>query len=317
MFSRILLASDGSPTSRAVSPYVSWLARSVGAGVIVIRATPDRGAILRAVALDLDADDLGGSSFRYPDASRLDEVGAWLRSRAEQAVEREAVALRQQGVAVSVRVVEGDPAEVIAGQDDQAEDTLIAMATHGRSGVERWFVGGVTAKVVRESRTPVLALRPHEGTDPPAESDGIVVPLDGSQRAEAALPLAEELAVKLGLPLTLVRSVSLSGLGYGFVEDGPTQYADLAGSAERIATDYLALIAEGVRAQGVREVVELVADRSPDDAIMDVAGGDGMKLVVMTTHGRTGLNRMVLGSVTDRVLRRGSGPVLIVPSLNP
>lgn len=316
MYDRILMPIDGSPTAGAVAPYASWLALQLGTPVEVVTVVPSLSRILRELALDLDADDIGGTSDAYPNAARLEEVRADLRARAATVAEEQAQSLREKRVSATVRVAEGEPGEAILAASRDTPNSLITMSTNGRSGIQRWFVGSVTTKVIREAECPVLVIRPNEETTGSASSDGIVVPLDGSNRAEKALAPAQELASRLGLPVHLVRSVSLSGLGYGFVEDGPTLYADLAGSVDLTSRDYISSVANELWKQGLPDVSSAVADKSPDEAIIDAVGTEGNKLVIMTSHGRTGLNRALLGSVTDRVIRNNTGPVLVIPSFD-
>jgi len=147
----------------------------------------------------------------------------------------------------------------------------------------------------------------------------ILVPLDGSQVGEAALPFLEELLSKMSpevdREVTLFQAVS--PVVYPIVGEG--EYVDVAYTEKEIAqlkkqaANYLERTGEGLRSQGV--VVETrVGVGSAADEIIRAAKEIGADLIAMSTHGRSGLSRWAFGSVTDRVLRSGSAPILVVKS---
>lgn len=177
------------------------------------------------------------------------------------------------------------------------------------------MLGSVTDKVVHQSSHPVLVVRGSDaGEGHPSGIEAIVAPLDGSELAESSLPLAVVLANALGLPIHLVQAMSLANLGFGLVADGPVDYADLFDSIEGGAREYLAAMTKRLTDEGVASVEPHVIEESPADAIIDHVGEAGSKLVVMASHSRSGFNRWILGSVTDRVVRHSAGPVLVIPS---
>jgi nucleotide-binding universal stress UspA family protein len=120
------------------------------------------------------------------------------------------------------------------------------------------------------------------------------------------------MAKALGVGITLLRSISPMAYGDTFADYVPTMYEDLAGEIETDVRQYLSHEAKQIRAAGVMDVVEKAVDGYPATAILDEVGETGDSLVVMATHARGGLGRVVLGSVTDRVVRNSHGPVLIV-----
>src|SRR5918912_701310 len=159
--------------------------------------------------------------------------------------------------------------------------------SHGRSGLARFALGSVAERLVRHGTAPVLLVH---AFGPPITLQHAVVPLDGSAPAEAALRVVKGLAPDVVREVTLVRVI-----------EGPEQRAEaeryLAEAAQQLQVDHLAC-----RQQVERGNVAQV--------ILDVAGPD--KLVVMATHGRSGLTRWALGSVADRVAHGGVGAVLLV-----
>jgi nucleotide-binding universal stress UspA family protein len=148
----------------------------------------------------------------------------------------------------------------------------------------------------------------------------LVVPLDGSELAEGALPLAVALARQQEIAISLVRAVdhasllaSLSdGTGLAFVPPGEV-YQEMIESINSAARDYLASVAARVEKEGVK-VTWAVWEGSPYVAITDATQrGD---LIVLTSHGRGGALRWLMGSVAEKLVREASVPVLLVPSIN-
>jgi nucleotide-binding universal stress UspA family protein len=146
----------------------------------------------------------------------------------------------------------------------------------------------------------------------------IVVPLDGSQRAEEAIAHAESLARATGAPLHLVRVVDTPPLTkVDLVELGVEHAARLAAlkqieGEEATATEYLATIQKRLAARGLATTVAVITGQAVSELLGTVQPGD---LLVMTTHGRTGLARWFFGSVAEAVIRRSPVPVLVVRSV--
>jgi nucleotide-binding universal stress UspA family protein len=143
----------------------------------------------------------------------------------------------------------------------------------------------------------------------------ILVPLDGSERAAGALPFAEDLCRRLGSEIALLRVPLATGLPYapapGYI---PAEvYQQMIDDQERLAQEYLERVAAEMRRRGLGAQVHL-SHGDPAMAIIDAFPALRVSMVVMTTHGRTGLARLALGSVADRVVRKGGVPVLLVRS---
>jgi nucleotide-binding universal stress UspA family protein len=209
-------------------------------------------------------------------------------------------ALRSKGVQASVSLREGKPAEqILAFAKEQAVD-LIAMSTHGRGGLKRVFLGSVTEEVLRHAEMPLLVCR--SGATG-GDWTRIVVALDGSETAEGILADAARIARAWKGTLDLVRVaipvVAASGVGefpLVFPSEDPTPY--LKGVSGR-------LMAEGVEARPV--ALEGRAAVSLLDHAKEAKAG----LICMTTHGRSGVARVLLGSIAEEVLRHAPCPVLL------
>jgi nucleotide-binding universal stress UspA family protein len=184
------------------------------------------------------------------------------------------------------------------------------MATHGRSGLSRWWYGSVASKLVRQAPVPTLIVgpKPLEGGVPTAAIRRILVPLDSSALAETALQPARELAEVLGADLMLAQVVRWTAQAFTF---GPAD-VDVA-QIDRDLTDaaqqYLAQAREGLRTQ--RSVETRLLHGLPADALIDLTAAEKIDLVVMASHTRSGLARAALGSVADRMLQ-GKAPVLLI-----
>jgi nucleotide-binding universal stress UspA family protein len=143
----------------------------------------------------------------------------------------------------------------------------------------------------------------------------ILVPLDGSERAERALPLAERIARQTDSTIVLLHVIRPLTWEYP-LSGGMVTSQGLLDEEERAARRYVDQVATGVRTRGT-EVETIVEHGDPASAILDAQPGRHVGLVVMASHGRTGLTRFALGSVTDRVLRgraaeTGRGAILVV-----
>jgi nucleotide-binding universal stress UspA family protein len=185
------------------------------------------------------------------------------------------------------------------------------MSTHGRSGIGRWTVGSVADKVVRTGDTPILLVRSQRKA-PSAEVRGIVLPLDGSELSAGAIPHAVAMAKALGIGIHVVHARSPLSTYYQASRYTPDVLLDQLEKAEETAAGYVQQVVQRLAAEGVNNAAGAHVTDDPGSAILAAAGQAGDQLVVMTTHGRSGVQRLVLGSVTDRVVRHSHGPVLVV-----
>lgn len=214
-----------------------------------------------------------------------------------------ALKLSDQIPAVDFAVLTGEPAAAIIDEASRSKADLILISTHGRSGLQRWRIGSVADKVIRGALDHTLVIGPKAPAAQPV-IDSILVPLDGSLLAEHALPVAQRFAEALGAKLHLFRVIPpmvTSGDVYAF----------------GYSPDIFEAIEESVSAY-LTEVQKRYPDAStassfgpPASCIQDYIEEKQISLVVMTSHGRGGVIRTALGSVTDRLIG-GPAPVLIV-----
>jgi nucleotide-binding universal stress UspA family protein len=298
MYNKILLPLDGSTTAEVVLPYARALAAALSVPVHLLQVMDPETLIPSAAAER-------GPSHNVLTAER-GHNGEYLKKLA---------ALFTDPAAVSSSVRIGKPAEVIIEVAGTNHDTLIAMATHGRSGLRRWLLGSVAEKVLLGAAIDVLLIRatdPIESKKASAHLERLVIPLDGSQLAEQTLPSAVELAKKMNLEVLLLRVYLMPGVAYptgGYVPD----WKLLDQRTRQTATEYLQEKINQLRSQGLEGRASFkVLEGNAAEKIIDVAQEIPESLIAMSTHGASGVGRWVLGSVTQRVIRHSDTAVIVV-----
>lgn len=201
------------------------------------------------------------------------------------------------------------PAFCILDEAEKEPSTLIAMTTHGRSGIGRWLRGSTTEKVVAAAANPLLVIRSREQAEPKADVrvGTIMMPLDGSRLAEQVLPHVVALARALKSEVAVVRITP--GL---FVSDDIPVPPPPPRPADPQDVEYVREVAAKLHQEGISSVKEIALYGPPDQLVLDTAVEIPDNLVAMTTHGRSGVGRWWLGSVADRVVRYCGCPVLLI-----
>lgn len=286
----IVVPLDGSELAESVLPYVAELARCTGAEVEILVAVSD-------VALwDANA-----------------TVVAWEREEelALGYIESRREGLESNGVKAKSTVVRGDPAKAIVETASKVGADLIALSTHGRSGITRWLFGSVAGRVLETSETPLLVVRPPEKDHPGGEIKKILVPLDGSPLAESVFPLVEELAKDCGASVVAMQAVPPLTAYPGFEGFAPTAMGEILEDMQARSQKYLADVVDRLQGKGL-SAQALSSTSMPTEAILAAADEADADLIAIATHGRSGLGRVVLGSVADAVIRQSHRPCLVV-----
>jgi nucleotide-binding universal stress UspA family protein len=209
----------------------------------------------------------------------------------------------------------GKPAETIVNHAAADSGALIAMATHGRSGFQRWVLGSVAGKVLHAARNPLLLIRPSGSPARIQETallKAIVVPLDGSALAETVLPHAVDLAKKMKSEIVLLRAYALPLSMYYGSEDYVPNIDELTGQLRLEAKEYLESKVDELKGKGIEKISSVLMEGMGAAEIIDYAQKTPDNLVAMCTHGRSGVRRWVMGSVTERVVQNSGDPVLII-----
>lgn len=214
-----------------------------------------------------------------------------------------------KGLTVWSQLRSGEPAAGILGYAGAYQPSLIAMYTHARSGVARLVRGSVAEQVLRHSPFP-LFLAPPAIFAAGVEGHRILVPLDGSETSAAILPLVTEFAKLFNSEVILLH------VWTSFPAEPMAEVAarTIFHSAEKEGEKILAPLVERLKGQGVR-ARSFVCYGYAADEILRVAGDEQVNLLAMSTHGRTGLARVMWGSVTEAVLRRCAIPLLVRRSI--
>lgn len=298
MFSKIIVPLDGSPVAEVVLPYARRLAHGLNLPVVLLSAI-DLDELVRHIMTErgLFLDTLDDFETRR----RNEYLTATAKSFA--------------GVAVECQVKKGAAADSIVACAAAEKNSLIVMATHGRSGVQRWLLGSIAEKVLRATENPLLLVRasdaaPVTGVKP---FDSIIVPLDGSSVAEQVLSPIAEMASSLDIEVTLFRAYNVP---YGsFYEGGGSFAVDLQRLSANIETEvqhYLEERRSLLAKTGVTSIAYASKEGLAADEIIAFARNKPDGLIAMSSHGRSGVRRWVLGSVTETVVRHASNPVLIL-----
>lgn len=219
-------------------------------------------------------------------------------------VRRLAARRRLDPDAIQVAVLEGSPAEAILKASQSAR--MIVLASHGRGGFKAAILGSVADRVVRGAEKPVLLVRGTAAEHGPLGIRRAIVCLDGSEQAERGLAFGRELTARMGVSLVLLRTYSAPKqvTGEDFLYYDPKA---LTPQLEEAARAYL-------RAQALPGETALAVEGAPAETIARVAKDEHADAIIITTRGMGLARRLILGSVTDKVIRSAKLPVFIIPA---
>jgi nucleotide-binding universal stress UspA family protein len=276
MFKKIVVALDGSPNAERILAWVKPYAEK-GARLILLQVVKP-GYMVPSVTKK-------AASASYAPAQRY--------------LDRLARKLHEEGLKSKAEVVSGPlPARAIAKAARQEGSDLIAMATHGDSGVLHWLVGGNTDQVLKSADRPVLTVRPGTRAPQGGQVRRILVPLDGSAVAELIVPWIDKLAAFYGAEVMFLH-VTPAGEGAG----ENAQIEALKKLRERIEKVCAQMGRRGVAARFRVEKGEAAS------TIAKIA--KDFDLVATTTNGQGGLKRLAFGSVAEKIVRESEAPVIV------
>jgi len=297
MFARILVPLDGTSFAEQALPWAVPIAKRFGASIELVTVEVPPPLV-------------------FPDVNFITPL-----SEAELGyLDRVADRVRDQGVTdVNIEVLEGNAPVAIEERRAQIGADLTVMATHGRGPIARSWLGSVADQFVRRTEAPALMVRPSADTETvdlsvEPEIGSIVVTVDGSELSETAIPYASELARMYEAQLTVVRVIEYPRHTESVYLPDAVEAIEEHLEESRVATEkelermVATLDAEG--AGPVRHKTKVVVHAA--EGILDLAEASEADVIVMASHGRGGVRRLVLGSVTDKVLRGSTHPLLIV-----
>jgi nucleotide-binding universal stress UspA family protein len=281
MYERILVPLDGSKLAEQAIPYAEWLARKFNSEVIVITVC------------------LGGDP---------------LERTLKEYIERRAEKIQPRGIKARSACIEGEPAASIIDFAGENDVSLIAISTHGRTGVSQWLLGSIANKVVQRSHIPVFLVRSSQPAKTPADKElrRILLTLDGSQFSEAIIPYVEKLAKVTGSEVTLLRVVEPAKLPQLAAYAGREKYEkDFIDKLKKEAKRYLDKKKAALARKGIK-VNSALLEGNADETILQYAEDKSVNLIALTTHGFSGITKWAYGSVASRIIEGSSKPTLLV-----
>lgn len=299
---RLLVPLDGSPLAEQALPYARALATEA-TQIILLEVVPWAEEIRTVLG-------------------KLVATAAEVQEAFEASAREELKAAHEKWLPdhrnVAIEVAAGDPAEQILWAAERQAADLIVMASHGRGALGRWTFGSVADRIARASVIPVMIIHPKDTASQPKaqpQIQRIVLLTDGSSLSLQAVPMATMLARTLNLPVHVLRAldpatvvsraaVPLAPMPHSLYEDIARQIKTDAENGVKAVVEHL--VALGITASG--DVLEgppaptLIGAMHPTD------------IVVLTSHGYSGLRRWLLGSMAEKIIRSGVAPVVLVPS---
>jgi len=297
MYDKILVPLDCSDLAEIALPYAEELAGSIGAQITLMHVAES-------------ADDKHDHVHR----AYVDKMVEITKQNIKKHFEKRSI----KSIKVDSVFFAGHSAEQIVDYAEEQKIGLIVMATHGQSGIRRWIVGSVAAKVVSVTEQPMLLIRANV-TRPERRKKQIfkkaLVPLDGSKESEAIIPYIGELSSKLKAEVVLFHVVAPVQFFYSIPGEASNQSygPDDVNKIVAKKKDYLDTLGAGFKEKGIKTSSRVVVGEPAKD-IIRISDEIHADLVAMSTHGRSGMDRWTLGSTADKVLHGGNTPIMLVRS---
>ncbi|MFC1499397.1 universal stress protein [Candidatus Zixiibacteriota bacterium] len=238
-----------------------------------------------------------------------------MRESSENAMNKIAGSMQAEAPTITMETRTGfSPWNEILDTAARLDVDMIVMATHGRKGLQKLFLGSTTEKVVEHASCPVLLLRPRENEEMPEAGDiaSILLPSDFSDEAGDAAPVALELARHFGAKLNLFHCVE-QDVPPPYYAAGITSIFELNEDILAVSRKHLAELLTDDEADVIDHEFIVREGRSPFE-IVAFAREAAVDLIVMATHGYSGFEQALLGSTTDRVIRNAPCPLLVIRS---
>jgi nucleotide-binding universal stress UspA family protein len=293
----ILFPTDFSPHAEHASAYAVALAKKYEGTLHIVHC------------VDCTMYAQGAANSRYLSEEDLATLQTSMRDHAESQLQGVVESPAMAGVKVESHVATGRPATEILTLAEELGCDLIVLATHGRSGLDHMVFGSVCEKIIRQAQMPVLSIKKkeHEFVDDATREihlHRVLCPLDFSDCSEKALPLASSLCREFGAELLLVHVNDVPSALPDVMPDLTTQ---ISASLEDYSKQTMARLKKSL--QGVKTEFRITLG-SPHREIARLVDDAAVDLIVMATHGRSGVAHMLFGSVAEKVVRTAQCPVL-------
>ncbi len=306
-YKRILVPLDGSKLAEVVFSYAKELAGTLDLDVILLHVYP------------AEEDEFTPVHRAY-----ITHAVDLIRQQSGEVQKRVDMEAGTKLAQVQGELLTGAADEGILRYADEKNVDFILMASHSRSGLRHWAMGKVADKVLRISKVPVLLVRAGVPNETPYDkwpSKAILVPMDGSEMAEAVLPHVEALARQRGarpVEVVLLRVCEPPAMPTYYAPEfsgvplnwGEYMQQEIA-RCKQTAGQYLNGIEKRLKDDNINARSEVLVGKAPDE-IINYIKKNPFNLIVMATHGRSGLSRWVYGSVAESVLLGVSSPIFLV-----
>ena len=300
MIKRVLIPLDGSELAELVIPHLLRF------------SVPQRTEFLLMTALSPSIFPSFDNIISSHQSEQM-EIAPTHENIASERVHAISQQLKQHGFKVESKFLSGMPADSILRLAEQAYVDLIAMSTHGRTGLGLALLGSVADEVLHNAHPPIFLVPARVELQSDSVLRTILLPLDGTPVAEAALPVAHQFAQDTGAIIHLLRVAELYDTKHESAIDSAFTSCDDFGEQPvvRQATCYLERIHSRLQLAGIASRCQVVIG-DPADTIVRIACADNVDVIVMSTHGRSGVERMVYGSVVSQVISNTLCPLLLV-----
>lgn len=281
MYEKIIVPLDGSEQAEFVLPYVEKLAGTFNSSIDLIAVSANH------------------------DTTNIHLLQKYLAGIAD--------GITGKGLKTSSTYLPGNPGEDIINYANKNADALLALASYGGSGVSHWLLGDLTSKLITRTNTPVLLVpeKQHPQNVKEPEFLRIVVPLDGSPQGATAMPYARVMAQKTGSKLFLVNVVTSVYKSYGAVKYASDFEKQLAETLHKEAREYFNTLTPELEREKIAFKADIISG-SPADSILRYAEENNADLIAISTHGRSGVKRFIMGSVTQQIIHSSDLPILVI-----
>jgi nucleotide-binding universal stress UspA family protein len=306
MYKRMLVPLDGSEIAEAVFPYAKELAGRLGIEVALLHIS-----------------NPGFRDYQPMIHAYVEHAADVIRSEARK-VQQTRPPSGAKPIEVHGELVVGYPPDEILRFAEEKGIDLIVVASHGRSGRKRWAMGSVAEKVLRSAAIPVLLVPAGVPGGAPYDqwpTRTLIVPLDGSELAEAVLPHVEALARQGDtdmMKVILVRACETPSMPTYYspeLSEIPLHWGQYAqqetARCKQVSSEYLANVEKRLKGANFNVRSEVLVGKASEE-IVNFANRTPNSLIVMATHGRSGLSRLVYGSVALNIILGVSSPIFVI-----
>jgi nucleotide-binding universal stress UspA family protein len=304
MYSKILVPLDGSGVAECVLPHVETL------------AAVDKAVYITLLHVVQSIDML------LPDQIYKAQIKSDARTEAEKYIRGIINRLKNKGK-IHGEVIIGKAADGILDYAKQNDIKLIVMSSHGQSGISRWSNGSVADKVLHESGIPILRIRADSPRTPfyiAGQKMKVVVPLDGSELAERVLNNVKGLVDYFGagaIDIVLLRVCELFIQPNTYPPSMSLNWEEYVEFETRVCKGICMSYLNKVKKRFKRELIyirSVVPVGNPADEVIKYVNKEKADLMVMSTHGRSGISQWAFGSISNKILKGTSTPVLMLRS---